>query len=236
MIIFNGTGLETVAPVKIEDILVSPVELSVTARDRPVSAGADFVRIKSGTRTVTISFGLPTQNRELRAAQLQAIATWAYSQQEGELSIPDRPGVVLRCICTALPEPSARQWWEDKLKLVFTAFDDPYWISAEEKSAACGTAFFALGSAPPAMRITRTLSAVASNQAYSDGTDTMTFSTIPAGDLEIDLDRQTAAVTANNTTASIMQYYTFGSRFPIPRTGAQTITGTGTVKWRERWI
>ena len=55
MIIFNGVGLETVAPVKIEDILVSPVELSVTARDRPVRAGADFVRIKSGTRTVTIS-------------------------------------------------------------------------------------------------------------------------------------------------------------------------------------
>lgn len=236
MIIFNGTGLDTVAPVKIEDILVSPVELSVTARDRPVSAGADFVRIKSGTRTVTISFGLPTQNRELRAAQLQAIASWAYSAREGELSLPDRPGAVLHCICTALPEPSARQWWEDKLKLVFTAFSDPYWISTEEKSAACGTAFFVLGSAPPAMRIIRTLSAAASNQSYSDGTNTMTFSTIPAGDLEIDLDRQTVAVTASNTTASIMQYYTFGSRFPIPKTGAQTITGTGTVKWRERWI
>jgi hypothetical protein len=48
----------------------------------------------------------------------------------------------------------------------------------------------------------------------------------------IDLNRQTAAVGG----VSIMQYWPLtGASFIIPKTGAMTITGTGTVKWRERW-
>lgn len=231
MITFNGVGLEAIAPVMIEDILVSPIELSVTARDRPISPGAEFVRIKGGTRTVTINFGLPTDQGEARAAQLRNIVNWARSNQEGVLSIPYYPGVVLHCICTALPQPSTRQWWESKLRIVFTTFDNPYWTSIVEKSVACGTAFTVLGDAPPLMRIERTLAETATNQTYSNGSGSMTFSSIPAGDLVIDLNKQTAAVDGS----TIMSAYTFGSSFPIPVTGAQTITGTGTVKWRERW-
>lgn len=59
----------------------------------------------------------------------------------------------------------------------------------------------------------------------------MSFTTIPKGSLVIDLNKQTAAV--GNT--SIMQYYKLNSAFLLPRTGQQTITGTGTIKWRERW-
>ena len=145
--------------------------------------------------------------------------------------LPNRRGVYLEAICTALPEPSLRQWWESKLRIVFTTYDNPYWTSIAEKSVACGTAFTVLGGAPPLMRIERTLSAAASSQAYSNGSQTMTFSSIPAGNMVIDLNRQTAAV----GTSSIMGYYAFASSFIIPKTGAQTITGTGTVKWRERW-
>jgi hypothetical protein len=32
-----------------------------------------------------------------------------------------------------------------------------------------------------------------------------------------------------------MQYYSYTSRFVQPKLGTQTITGTGTVKYRERW-
>lgn len=128
--------------------------------------------------------------------------------------------------------PSVRQWWESKLRLVFTCFDDPYWISKAEKSVACGTQFVAHGDAPPLMRIERTVSgSVASNQTYSNGVQSMTFSTIPVGDMVIDLNRQTAAV----GNSSIMQYYQASGSFIIPRTGVQTITGTGTVKYRERY-
>lgn len=47
----------------------------------------------------------------------------------------------------------------------------------------------------------------------------------------IDLENQTAYVGSSD----IMQYYNVNSKFLIPRTGVQTITGTGTVKYRERW-
>ena len=231
MIVFNGVALEQVAPVKIVDIRVSPIQMTATARQRPITWGADFVRMGGGSRTVAIEFALLTDDREVRQNQLAAITSWGRSDKPEKLMLPNRRGAYLEAICTALPEPSFRQWWESKLRLVFTTYDNPYWTSIAEKSVACGTAFTVLGDAPPLMRIERTLSAAASSQAYSNGTETMSFSTIPAGDMVIELNRQTAAV----GTSSIMNYYAFASSFIIPRTGSQTITGTGTVKWRERW-
>ena len=160
-----------------------------------------------------------------------AISEWAKNDKEYKLELPGHPGFYLMAICTGKPEPSLRQWWESKLRLVFTCYDNPYWNSVGEKSVACGTAFHVLGDAPPLMRIERTLASTATSQSYALDGKTMTFTTIPKGDMVIDLDRQTAVV----GTADIMQYYAFDSRFLIPRTGNMTITGTGTVKYRERW-
>ena len=236
MIVFNGIALEQVAPVKVVDIRVSPIQMTATARQRPVVWGADFVRMTGGSRTVSIEFALLTDDMETRNNQLAAVTRWARSDRPGRLQIPNRRGVYLEAMCTALPEPSLRQWWESKLRIVFTTYDNPYWTSISEKSVACGTAFVALGDAPPLMRIERTLSsAVSSTQTYGNGSESMSFSAIPAGNMVIDLNRQTAAVTSGSTTSSIMGNYSFASSFLIPRTGSQTITGTGTVKWRERW-
>ena len=231
MITFNGTALEDVAPVKVVDILVSPIQMTATARQRPIAWGADFVRMTGGSRTVAITFALLTNDRDLRQRQLVQITRWARSDAPKRLTLPDHDGVYLEAICTALPEPSLRQWWESKLRIVFTTMDNPYWTSIAEKSCACGTAFTALGDAPPLVQIRHTFSASASNVAYSDGTHTMTFSSIAAGDMVIDLNRQTAALDGS----SIMAAYAFGGAFIPPVTGAQTITGTGTVYWRERW-
>jgi hypothetical protein len=119
---------------------------------------------------------------------------------------------------------------------VFTCYDNPFWNAKAEKSVACGTAAFILGDAPPLMRIERTVSSsAASNQSYALDGRTMTFSTIPVGDATIDLDSQTAFSVNGTTVTDLMQYYNVNSRFLIPRTGSVTITGTGTVKYRERW-
>lgn len=231
MIVFDGVSIDSVAPVMIEDIKVSPIRYNPVVRTRAVRFGSDFVRIGGGERTVTVSFALLERNQITRQAALMALSDWAKTDAEYRIDLPSSPTMYLTGVCTAKPEPSNRAWWENKLKLVFTCFDNPYWTAKAEKSVACGTAFNVLGNAPPLMRIERTLSSAESNQSYSNGTQTMTFSTIPAGAMVIDLNRQTAQV----GNASIMQNYQPSGRFLIPRTGQQTITGTGTVKYRERW-
>lgn len=231
MIVYNGINLESVAKVKIDDILVSPIELSPVASDRPIFAGSDFVRMKSGVRTVTVSFALLEENKIDRQNAFLRISEWAKTDKEYKLELPIHPDLYLMAVCTEKPQPSLRQWWESGLRLVFTCFDSPYWIGNAEKVVNCGTAFHVLGDAPPLMWLTRSPSSSVSDAQYSDGTNTIKFSTIPAGDLVVDLNRQTAAVSG----ISIMQYYKVDSSWILPQTGSQTITGAGKVHYRERW-
>ena len=231
MITFNGIPISSIAPVMIEDIRVSPIALNPVARERAVQGGAEFVRMRDGSRTVSITFALLEDDPVVRAAHLEHLRTWAKRDKEYPLMIYTVPGKYLTAVCTGFPEPSIRQWWESKLRITFTCFDNPYWTSLAERSVPCGTAFVALGDAPPLMRIEH-IQTAASALTYSLDGRTMTFSQVPSGNLVIDLNRQTAAVDA----LSIMSTYTFTSRFLIPRTGTQTITGTGTVKFRERWV
>ena len=231
MIYFNGNAMEVAAPVRVVDIVVGGVEVSPTTRDRPIRAGADFVRNHYGIRTVIITFALLTQSTTERTRQMEALLTWAASDKPERLELPTNPGRYLMAVCTALPSPSARKWWEDNLSFTFTCYE-PFWYDTVEKSAGCGsTAFFVGGSAPPVMQIKDTLSAAA-QRVYSDGTDTMTFTEVPAGDLVVDLELQTAAVGGT----PCMDQFTFASTFIQPRTGWMTITGSGTVYWRERWL
>lgn len=231
MIIYNGVSIDSIAPVSIEDIKVSPIRLSPIVRPRAINWGSEFVRMGGGERTITITFAILENNSVIRHESFLNITKWAKSDKEYRLELPLDNIRFLSCVCTEKPEPSTRAWWENKLRLVFTCYTNPYWTSKNEKTVACGTAFSVLGDALPLMRITRTLSGAASNQSYSNSVQTMTFTTIPAGDMVIDLNAQTAAV--GNT--SIMQYYQPSGSFIIPALGAQTITGTGTVSYRERW-
>ena len=232
MIIFRGQDLETVAPVKIADIHVSPIQRNIVARDRPILAGADFVRVSEGTRTVTITFSILEQNPIIRQQHLEAVTAWAVSTVPGPMVLPYHQNRQLYVLCTGLPTPSARQWWESGLTLTFTAYD-PYFRDEYTKEESCGTEFYVGGNAPPMMRIERTLNASASNQSYSDGINTMTFSTIPAGYMMINLNQERQTAQVDNT--SIMPYFSLLSSFIVPKLGYMTITGTGTVKWKERW-
>lgn len=235
MIVYDKISLNSVADVKIEDVRVSPIQYDEVTRPRAIRGGSDFVRSRAGTRTVAVTFALLNDDKVSRQKALLAISEWAKNDKEYKLELPGHPEHYLMAICTEKPEPSLRQWWESKLRLVFTCFENPYWNSVAEKSVACGTAFFVLGDAPPLMRIERTLPSAASNQSYALDGRTVTFSTLPVGEMTLDLDKQLAYSVNNNTTTNLMQYYNMNSKFLIPRTGSQTITGTGTVKYRERW-
>lgn len=231
MITYDGVTLENVAPVKIEDIRVSPIQYSAVARERAIRGGSEFIRMRDGTRTVSISFAVLENNLEVRQQYLAAIDAWAKSDAEHKLLLPQVPNRYLMCVCTKKPEPSTRQWWEAKLKIVFTCYDNPYWNDLFERSVACGTAFKVLGDALPLMRIEASRGSAGSNQTYSNGSESMTFSSIPAGNMVIDLNKQTAVV----GSTSFMGNYAYTSKFVQPKLGTQTITGTGTVKYRERW-
>lgn len=232
MIVFDGVSLNSVANVKIEDVRVNPIAYDEVTRPRAIQGGSDFVRSRAGTRTIAITFAVLNDNKISRQAALDAIRAWAKNDKEYRLELPGHPNHYLMAICTDKPDPSLRQWWESKLRLVFTCYENPYWNSISEKSVACGTSFYVFGDAPPLMRIERTISgSAASNQSYALDGRTITFSSIPVGDMMIDLNKQTAVV----GNSDIMQYYNVNSKFIIPRTGTQTITGTGTIKYRERF-
>lgn len=232
MILFDGVDIQSVADVKIEDIRVSAIQIKDTVRDRPISAGATLVRAKYGTRTVTVTFALLNDDRISRHAALMAINAWAKSDKEYRIDLPQSPDFYLVGKCTAKPDPSVRQWWESKLRLVFTCYENPFWTSKVEKSVACGTQFFVQGNAEPLMRIIKTRTASASNVQYGLNGKTISFSSVPSGDMEIDVNNQTAKV----DSSSIMGNYNITSRWLIPTVGLQTVTGDGTVKFRERWL
>lgn len=232
MIFYDGIALESVAAVQIEDVKVNPIQYDEVTRVRAIRPGSVFVRSRAGTRTVAVTFAIINDDMNSRQAALMAVRAWAKNDREYRLELPGYPNHYLMAVCTSKPEPSLRMWWESKLRLVFTCFENPFWNDRVEKSVACGTAFNVLGDAPPLMRIERTVyGSAASNQSYSLDNRTMTFSTIPVGSMVIDLNNQTAAVGSTD----IMQYYNVNSKFIEPRTGSQTITGTGTVKYRERF-
>ena len=230
MIYFNGRALESVAPVKIEDIRVSPIIQAPVARDRPIRGGAAFIRQHDGIRTVNITFAILEQDYDKRQRYIEAVTMWALQAEEpAAMNLPYHRNRTLYVVCTGLPEPSARQWWESRLNLTFTAYD-PYFYDITEKSAECGVPFYVGGNAAPKMRIEKTMSA-SGNLTYSDGTNTMQFTGVAAGNVVIDLTKQTA----QEGGLSIMDKFALTSRFIVPHTGYITITGTGIVRWREAW-
>lgn len=231
MIIFNGVDLEEIAPVKIDDIRVSPIQTTPVARQR-VGFGQDFVRMTGSNRTITITFAVLIQDRDERYSALEAIKEWARPYEEYALSLPMYPGKHFDVRCTGYPEPSYRQWWEAKLRLVFTTFDNPFLTSDDEINAQCNQLFSIGGTAPPLIKITRTLNAKVADQTYFANGRSMFFSQIPSGKMTIDLNKQTADVGGT----SIMRYFSPTSRFIEPVTGNITISGTGSIAYRERWV
>jgi len=231
MIVYNGVSIDSVAPVMIEDIKVSPIRYSPVVRPRAILFGSDFVRMGGGERTVVITFAILEKNKVLRQEYFRNLSVWAKTDAEYMLELPQDPLRFLQCVCTGKPEPSTRAWWENKLRLTFTCYENPYWTSKREKSVACGTAFSVIGNAPPLMRIENTSESGFTDTTFSNGVQTMIFNTIPPGGMVIDLNNQTAEVGG----VSIMQYYAPSGTFLVPATGTQTITGVGTIKYRERW-
>ena len=233
MIRFNGSDFTDVAPVKIEDIVVSPIALNPVEHQRAIRYGSEFVRMSGGTRTVTVTFALLDMDAAERETYFDTLRSWAQTDKEQTIELPQFSNRHLECICTSFPQQSYRKWWESNLTIVWTCYNNPYWTSNELIEVPCGTTFSVGGSAPPQMIIERKGNSTLTNVTYTNGTEVMHFTRLPSGTFTVDLNRQTAAI--GNT--SVMQYYEPTSTWIIPKIGAnQYINGQGTVKYRERWI
>lgn len=231
MIKFDGVDLEDIAPVRIDDISVPPMDIQPVARQN-VGIGQRFVRMTGGQRVITITFALLIENKDERHEALENIKEWAKPWKECALILPQDETKHFDCICTGYPVPSYRQWWQNGLQLVFTTFENPYWTSNDESRGNTGQQLTIGGTAPPLMRIERRLTSRVASQTYAANGRSMLFTQIPAGNMIIDLNKQTAEVSGT----TIMQYFGKTSRFIEPVVGNMTITGNGTVYYRERWV
>ncbi|MBQ1778768.1 MAG: hypothetical protein IIZ93_11480, partial [Acidaminococcaceae bacterium] len=101
MIHFDSVALESVAPVKVDDIHVSPIPLSPVTRQRGIQFGADYVRMNGSARTVNITFAILEMNRDARRHYLDAITNWAKVGEKKWLQLPNYDGRHLEAVCTA---------------------------------------------------------------------------------------------------------------------------------------
>ncbi len=238
MIIYNGIDITDVAPVDIADIVVSGVKRNVVSRDRMTHAGAEFVRVTDQTRQVTITLADRTNDEETRLSEIDAINAWAAGDQPGKLVLPYRDGKYLMALCASFVEPSYRQWWETKLKLVFTCYD-PYFYAPAENSVSVSTmgrVFRLTGTAEPLVRIETVLTQERQSLSWTVNSKTLELSgTIPAGTVTVDLNAQT--IRHSNGTTNLNAMLTLASRFPeIKRSMSVEASRSGTLYWRERYV
>lgn len=235
MIVYRGITITDIAPVEIADIVVQTVKRSAVTRARPLQPGVEFVRITDQQRTINITLADLTNDPETRISEIEAINAWAAGDEPGRLVLPYCDGKYFEAVCTQYVEPSYRQWWETKLKLVFTAFN-PYYNAPAENQMALGSTARITGSAEPLVRIETVLESSASGLSWTDGTNTLTLTggTIPEGTVTVDLNRQTI-MHSNGTSLSSM--LTLASRFPqIKKVMNITCASGGTLIWRERYV
>lgn len=231
-LIFDGVDIETISPVKIIDITVGQPKQSVVTAPRPISPGQAFIRSTYTTRVITVQFALLITSPIEREAALQALRAWAHPGQPGTLTVDSRPGQSITAVCTGLPDPSMRQWWEDKLKITFTCYD-PLFVDITEQTAASGAQAVVLGDAPPLAYLTIDVGSGYNTVTVTDGTRTLTLSgQMSAGTITIDLEHEKITHSVDGNISSLL---TLTSRFPQLKIGINTITGA-ILHYKPRWL
>lgn len=122
----DGKELDTVATdIIITDVAYSApavqhVTASLAARNGMHVQGETF-----GTSSVTVSFEIHEQRIGVRQETCRKIQAWAI--KGGVLTTNDRPRQRLFVKCDVLPTISSALRWTEKLRVVFTAYEKPFW-------------------------------------------------------------------------------------------------------------
>lgn len=234
MVEFDGVQIESVAPVKLDDVFISAPSVELTTQSVPLMDGVRFVRSKRGTRTVTVPFAVMEDNEEIRRNHIKAVTEWATSKGLCTLRTSQEKNGYLLAVCSQLPDESSKKFW-DIMTLAFVAVD-PCYIENTEHSQNVTAAVNLTGKEAPMIRIEQTVSSVLTNPTWRCGETHITLSRVTAGRLIIDLYSQT--ITLNGE--SIMEQMTIDSDFFEMSKENNKIICTngagGVLYWRKRWV
>lgn len=111
--------------IRITDVIELQPDLTNDTKERLGAAGSYLVRSHLKARKVRVQFALLTSDITERTAVLSEITAWAVRGKF--LKIGDRPGQLLRVVCTELPTTTSKRKWTDLCEMTFSAFAVPYW-------------------------------------------------------------------------------------------------------------
>lgn len=239
MVKYNSRSLEAISDaLHIVEVLVSAPDVNNTTIQPALRHGDIFARQRYGTRKVTITFVVMEDDEAARRQIIREVCSWARSTEPQKLELPQEPNGYLMAVCSGLPDNNAREYW-NTLTLSFLA-DDPFFYANTESNQAIPLNGFAgiwlLQYDGADWRLEQTISGGLTAPMWRIGDTQISFSALPAGQLVIRRDKQSADIDGESVLPAMM----LGSRFFDLKTGANMIETSGgaggMLYWRERWI
>ncbi len=205
----NGVNLSGLSP----DIIITDISESITeytqTEQYPTRDGTRFLRKQRVSLTETVRFCVTEQDPIRRQLILQQVQKWA--RDGGVFTRDDRRGQRLTVQCDSVPVMPSADNWKSEMAAVFTAYQLPYWESAE-KTTATGNAGSAVINVPGTAKrtkahltLTNTGATVMNTATIRTGESVMAFSSLgvePNQKLEIGYDANGYLyITANGESA-----------------------------------
>lgn len=120
----DGIALSSLDP-SIYVLNIQPGDNNPNIRTSKVAgrAGARVIKKSFESLPVTILFEIHEYDTVKRQAVCSKVKKWANGNT---LSVSDRPGQKLRCVCEAYPKANAKEWTE-AISMTFAGYNPPYW-------------------------------------------------------------------------------------------------------------
>lgn len=235
-VIFDGISMQEAVPgAQVLDVTVQPAPIEITKTDKRCGDGAYMVRKRMKPRWVKITVELPMNARTGAYAEaVRRLTVWAESEQEKPLQLGDYPFKELCCMLSSVSNVSLGSWYKP-IELVFTAYQEPFFVDQFDQRAAVGEIVSVMGDRPVSPAITHIITKPLTNPVWvlSEVCHISLIGQYDSGIIEIDV--QKGLVTLDGI--SIMHSLDLSSRFDMLPPGRHVTVGPegGTITWRERW-
>lgn len=122
----NGVALSSVNPdILILDIEYAPIDINNETFSVAKRQGARLHRRYIEKTSVNVSFAIRKYSIQERQSVCGDVVRWA--KNGGVLTVNDRLGQRLRCICETFPVIESAMKWTEALRITFTAYALPFW-------------------------------------------------------------------------------------------------------------